>query len=206
VKLEKKNWRIRPTFFKPVLDKGAKLLRHYNTLESAHAILRHLVQNRPIALRIQEEIVDEHKDLQDTAAGGEVGRELREQEKRHRQEMKNVREEMEEAMKARDEVTRKEMEAEYQKLQAEMSKVQRESDKLKLDFSAEMAKAEEMMQALRREAERSVAEQASQMQALRDRLTDQANAAAERAEIMKQLLELQSRPPVVVNRGPCVIQ
>jgi len=193
-------------FFKPVLDKNAKLLRHYNTLESAHAVLRHLVHNRPMALRIQQEIVDERKDLNDTDAGMEVGRELREQEKRHRQEMKGVREEMEAAMKARDEETRMEMAAEYQKLQAEMSKVQRESEKLKLNFNAEMTKAQDMMQALRRDAERSAAEQEREMQALRDRLEDQASAAAERAEIMKQLIELQSRPPVVVKSGPCVIQ
>lgn len=193
-------------FFKPVLDKGAKFLRHHNTLDSAHIILRHLITNRPMALRIQREIVDEHKDLCDTAAGGEIGREFREQEKRHREEMKNVREEMQAAMKERDEETRKEMAAEYQKLQAEMVKVQTESEKLKSDYSAEMAKAKEMMDASRMDAERSAAEHGKQIQALRDRLTDQANAAAERAELMKQLIALQSRQPIVVHGGGCVIQ
>jgi hypothetical protein len=87
-----------------------------------------------------------------------------------------------------------------------MAKVQMESESLKRGFSAEKERMTLMLEEVRRDAERSAAAHEANMQALRDRLADQSNAAAERAEIMKQLLELQSRPPIVVRSGPCVIQ
>ncbi|KAJ7707496.1 P-loop containing nucleoside triphosphate hydrolase protein [Mycena rosella] len=74
-------------FFKPVLDKGARLLRHDNDAPSAQAILHYLIENQPLALRIQRELVDQRKEISQTAAGEELNRELAEQIKRHRQEM-----------------------------------------------------------------------------------------------------------------------
>ncbi|TEB23749.1 hypothetical protein FA13DRAFT_1756971 [Coprinellus micaceus] len=54
---------IKDDFFKPALDKGAQMMRHYNTPESAQKIVRHLLKNNPMALQIQREIVDEHRDV-----------------------------------------------------------------------------------------------------------------------------------------------
>ncbi|KAK7033302.1 hypothetical protein R3P38DRAFT_3504057 [Favolaschia claudopus] len=81
-------------FFKPFLDKGARMLRHNNGLTSAHAILYHLTRNRPRALRIQRELVDEGKDIMQTAAGAELNPEYAEQAIRHREEIARVQEEM----------------------------------------------------------------------------------------------------------------
>ena len=63
-------------FFKPVLDLGAQMARHYNSIRSAHEIIRRILKNRPMPLRIQRELVDEHLDIADTAAGNTVNREL----------------------------------------------------------------------------------------------------------------------------------
>ena len=49
-------------FFKPVLDKSAQLARHHNTAKSAHDIIRCIMKNRPTALRIQRELIDERKE------------------------------------------------------------------------------------------------------------------------------------------------
>ncbi|EEC00079.1 hypothetical protein MPER_00057, partial [Moniliophthora perniciosa FA553] len=59
-------------FFKPVLDKGAQLVRHDNTTKTARAILLHLIENKPLPLRIQTELVDQGKSLSQTAAGAEL--------------------------------------------------------------------------------------------------------------------------------------
>ena len=59
---------VRP-LFKSALDEGARLARHYNTSKSAHDIIRCVMKNQPIPLQIQCELVDEHKDLPDTAGG-----------------------------------------------------------------------------------------------------------------------------------------
>jgi len=64
------------TFFKPVLDKGAQMVRHHNTAQSAQDIIRVIMKNRPVVLQIQRELVDEHKDIVDTAAGEAVNRGL----------------------------------------------------------------------------------------------------------------------------------
>lgn len=81
-------------FFKPVLDKGALLLRHENTLESAQHIFGHLLENHPLSLRIQRELVDEGKYISQTAAGAELNRELILQIEKHRKEMRVLQEEM----------------------------------------------------------------------------------------------------------------
>ncbi|KAF9237658.1 P-loop containing nucleoside triphosphate hydrolase protein [Melanogaster broomeanus] len=69
-------------FFKPVLEKGARILRHDGTQAGAHGILRHLVNSQAATLRIQHEIVNEHRDLAHTAAGAELTRALEEQAER----------------------------------------------------------------------------------------------------------------------------
>ena len=56
------------TFLRPALDKGAQMVRHNNTVESVHDILRMIVKNQPIMLQIQRELVDEGRDIVDTAA------------------------------------------------------------------------------------------------------------------------------------------
>jgi hypothetical protein len=81
-------------FFKPVLDKGAQIVRHDNTPETARAILSHVIENTPLPLRIQTELVDQGKNLSETAAGAELNRELMEQIKKHELEMKELQKEM----------------------------------------------------------------------------------------------------------------
>ena len=107
-------------FFKPALDKGAQMARHHNTVESAHSIIRRIVANRPVALLIQEELVDEHKSIVDTVAGEAVNRELNELVRRLRGELKIVQEEMMEALGRRDEETRQELEEEKRRLEIQM--------------------------------------------------------------------------------------
>ena len=106
-------------FFKPVLDKGAQMVRHHNTVESAHDIIRMIIKNHPVALRIQREPVDEQKTIVDTATG-DVNKEVNALIRKHQMEMEKVREEMLQAMKEKDEVTRRELEEERRKMQEMM--------------------------------------------------------------------------------------
>jgi hypothetical protein len=57
-------------FLKPALDKGAVMVRNHNTEQSAHDVIRRIMNNHPVVLQIQRELVDEHKDVANTAAGG----------------------------------------------------------------------------------------------------------------------------------------
>jgi ATP-dependent Lon protease len=146
-------------FFKPVLEKGAQMARHDNTVSSAKNIIRRIIDNHPLPLRIQRELVDEHKDISETSAGEELNRELNAQIKKHQQEMLMLKEEMKQAMDDRDEETRRELEIETQKMQREIARFENDAKRLASDYKSEKERLEahlkKMEEETRREAERA---------------------------------------------------
>jgi hypothetical protein len=58
-----------PQLFGSAIREGATMHRHLKTSESAKNILRHIITNYPLPLRIQVEFVDQHLKLAETAAG-----------------------------------------------------------------------------------------------------------------------------------------
>jgi chromosome segregation ATPase len=198
--------RDRDMFFKPALDKRARLLRHHNTLESAQAIVQCIIENRPMALQIQHELVDRQMDISQTAAGTELNRELMEQARKHRQELREIQAEMQAAIKAKDEETRQELEEEARKLKAEMLRVQTDSQRLASDYNEEKARMEQKMQEMVEAASRTAAEYQRQMEALDKQLQDAAkSSAAEKDSIQKQMDDLQRRYESDRNQGGCTI-
>jgi len=129
-------------FFKPVLDKGARMRRHDGTRDSALTILRHLVDNEAVALTIQQEIVEEHKGFADTAAGVVLSRALKEQADRHDEELRDLRAEMELAMRAKDEETRKELQEELENKREELVRIQRDVQGMTENFASEKVRLE----------------------------------------------------------------
>ncbi|KAL0563986.1 hypothetical protein V5O48_018071 [Marasmius crinis-equi] len=125
-------------YFKPVLEKGAQMVRHNNTPKMARAILSHLLQNKPLPLRIQIEMVDEHKDLGETEAGAELNRELEELMKRHKQEMDELRKEFEEAQAARDDEWRQELTETKMKMEEAMVQMSRNSEEMRRGLNAQI--------------------------------------------------------------------
>jgi len=198
-------------FFKPVLDKGGQHCRHYNTLESARHVLRCVIRNHPMALRIQEQLVDEKMELVQTDAGETLNRELNEQARRHAEELQSIRREMADAIRDRDEETRKELEVEYNKLHGDMVKVQTEARDLAMEYDRAKMRLEgqmqEMAQQARLEAERAAAEYQRRMEDYERRLRDAANSSdAEKADIMRQIGDLQRQLNERPSGGGCVIQ
>ncbi|KAF7374714.1 hypothetical protein MSAN_00356700 [Mycena sanguinolenta] len=140
-------------FFRPVLEKGAQMLRNDNDVPSAQAIIWYLIGNQPKALRIQLELVDEGKDIRQTAAGGgvESGAECADSEASGRDgevaaglaRFVFATKRMvfliwcAEAIRAKDEETKKELEIETGKLQAKMTRMQDDSKKLASEYRLE---------------------------------------------------------------------
>ena len=141
-------------FFKPALDKGARMARHNNTIRSTHSIIRRIMENHPVALQIQRELVDEHKDIVDTAAGRAVNQELDEQMRRHQTELKVVQEEMAQALKEKDEETRQEMEERTRELQEQMEMIKKNSEGMASSYAAEKERMEARMKEMELEARR----------------------------------------------------
>ena len=129
-------------FFKPVLDRGARMCRHDGTRDSALTILRHLVDNEAVVLTIQQEIVEERRGFADTAAGAVLSHALKEQADRHDEELRNLRAEMEIAMRAKDEESRKELQEEVDNKREELVRIKRDVQGMTENFASEKARLE----------------------------------------------------------------
>ena len=140
-------------FFKPVLDKGAQMIRHHNTVESAHNVIRAIIRNHPIVLQIQREVVDEGKSIVNTAAGDVVNKEINDLIRRHQAEMEKVREEMLQAMKEKDDVTKRELEDERRRMQEQVERMKKDSAEMASRFTAERERTENKMTQMMRDME-----------------------------------------------------
>ncbi|KAI0696923.1 P-loop containing nucleoside triphosphate hydrolase protein, partial [Cytidiella melzeri] len=78
-------------FFKRALENGARMMRHDNTTQSAHSIIRQFLANRPQPLQIQRELVDEKKSLAATDAGFHMNEEWKALSERYRKEIEEIR-------------------------------------------------------------------------------------------------------------------
>ena len=79
-------------FFKHALDKGARITRNWNSSVSAQNVIRLVLNNHPIPLRIQRELVDERKHISETSASEELALEINAQIRERREEMRVVKE------------------------------------------------------------------------------------------------------------------
>ncbi|KAH9924831.1 P-loop containing nucleoside triphosphate hydrolase protein [Amylocystis lapponica] len=138
--------------FKPVLDLGARMLRHDNTSASVRRILLGLINNQPHVLSIQRQLIDEQRQLEDTDAGEELSREMTELVRKQRAELAQVQAEMREALLAKDEETQKELDLVCMDLEANVQRIERDRDRLSSEYAEEKkradAKMEEVMAAL----------------------------------------------------------
>lgn len=133
--------RTDPLLFKPVLDNGATMMRHDGSITSAQGILTHMFHNSPRALRIQREIVDEDKDITETAAGRELERDLTALREQYKRQLAEVRQEMTEALAAKDAQMKKELEEVRSDLQARITRIEDDRARLAREFTQEKARA-----------------------------------------------------------------
>ena len=149
--LREQELRTDDILFKPVLDKGAQMVRHDNTLRSAQDILRRLINNRPRPLLIQREIVDEKKDITKTAANEELDRQLAAVIRMHEEEMADMRKEFAEALAENDLVRKQELYKSERKRREEVAKIKQDRDRLSREFADAKKETDEK---LRNERER----------------------------------------------------
>ncbi|KAI0785575.1 P-loop containing nucleoside triphosphate hydrolase protein [Abortiporus biennis] len=163
--------------FKPVLDKGSVMIRHRNTLESAHAILGHFLTNHPIILQIQEEMAVEHKPLEATSAAVEIDREVKEkleEEKRIHEE--RMRREKEEA----DRRIREEQERAQAQIREAQRAMEQEMERQRQAYEAELRRLE-AAQRRRERREQELERQQEEARRERERVEAEERAAHERA-------------------------
>lgn len=173
--------------FKPVLESGARMIRHDNTPKCAQDILRMIMKNRPQVLRIQRELVDEQKDISQTGAGAELGREFAELAKKHREELEAIRAELEAAHRA-DTQTRKELEECRKQLQTEMEKAKTAHEHLSQMYAQEKKQTNERLELLRQELDAEKAAGVDRQKELRQLQAQLVRNTPPPAESPEQLL------------------
>ena len=185
---EEREEELTTNFFKQVLDKGAQLARHHNTVQSAHDIIRRVMKNRPAALQIQRELVDEGKDIINTAAGEVINKELNERIRRHQVELEAVKEEMEQAMKDKDEETRRELEEETRKLQEHIDRTRVDLVTMTSRYDEEKRKADDAIRRVQEQAFQEMEKAHQEIEQTR-REMEQAYAHRQQMEHLNGLLE-----------------
>ena len=128
--------RTTPEFWGALLRKGSRMAR-FTDRSSAMTIIESLLQNHPVPLAIQQELVDSKKDLIDTAAGQAVNEELIKLERQYREERERLKQEMADALRQRDEELEQILEEQQQKLEHSLDKVKNQQEQLRAERRAD---------------------------------------------------------------------
>ena len=126
------------------------------------------MENPPVVLQIQRELVDEKKGITDTAAGKSINQELKEQIKRDQAELKDVLEEVEQPLKDEDEEERQELEEEARRLVERIEEISQDSKLMATRYIAEKARMEVRVKEMEEEAKKRERDETER----RRRLTD----------------------------------
>ena len=136
---------------------GSRVMRHLRTKESAMAILGVIIHHRyPMLLKIQDEMINQGRGLEDTGAGIKVNEDLIEADRKHKAELAALKEDMKEA----DEASKREIAELMRKQQAEIDENERQRKKLETNMAKLEADRARDLKAL----EERLAEQASNLQ------------------------------------------
>ena len=138
---------LKTKHFKAAIEKGAHLCRHTDTPESARKILQTILENEPVVLKIQRELIDESKEIGETGAGEELNREIRVVVEKYQNEIRELEENMRRAAEERDEESWEEQEEEKRRLQEEMEKLRKDSEEMKSKFEEARREMEERISA-----------------------------------------------------------
>ncbi len=121
-----------PTYWGSMYKLGSKVFRYHNTRESALDLVSYIISlHRSVTLDIQDEIVNKHREIDETSAAHQLNAEIIKERKKHQAALHDMQEQMAEAIAERDEVLQQEFKEEIDALQAKISKGDEEQVKLR---------------------------------------------------------------------------
>lgn len=115
-------------FYQPAIEAGAKMIRHYNYAESARMVVSTLLANLAQKLQMQCELVEQKKQVPETAAGVDLLQLLREQEERYQRQLQDLVDEMRDANRAEVMKLREEL----KKTREELRRTKKEAEKMEV--------------------------------------------------------------------------
>ncbi|KAK2013809.1 hypothetical protein LZ32DRAFT_675564 [Colletotrichum eremochloae] len=117
---------------------GSKVMRWLNNRPSASAIVEHLLESSQMhgltTLQIQRELVEENRDLEETSAGQEVGRELLKERMKMLQEVEDLKKDHENALLAKDSENAEKFRKDKQEMESKLQKAEEAQKALRIDL------------------------------------------------------------------------
>ncbi|KIM43890.1 hypothetical protein M413DRAFT_370839 [Hebeloma cylindrosporum] len=183
---------LKSKYFAALVDGGAEFMRHDRTVESARAVLRHILPIPPAVTQIQKEIRQEGKALEDTGARSVHSKEVEAALAKYKNEIANLTAEMA-RIQASNTAARRELELELAELRNSLAGREREQSELRKGLVEER----EFRQRLEEKAEKMTAQFQRQIQTLSK--ADQAKElrrqqAATREAVDRALREARKQP------------
>ena len=194
---DKREIRLRgsDTYFKPVLDKGARITRHDDTASSAENIIRLVLENHPLPLRIQEELVIEGKDITQTGAGKELNQAQTEQIRKYKEQLDEAMKEMQEAMSEENEGLKRELKERTEEIEREITKFQKDRERLASDYKKEKERLEAHVKQMESEWKKGMERQQKQIEDLKELFRSMriATSESEKDQKRKKINELTGK-------------
>jgi hypothetical protein len=116
-----------PDCWKSLKDNGSTVVRFDGTRQSALTLIRLVIGNTPQPLQIQMEMVDPHKNVNDTAAGRFINEEIEKLRQHHERELAELRAEMEH-VKEEDEERRRLLKEDYDREKDDICKLRHQHE------------------------------------------------------------------------------
>ncbi|KAG8718280.1 hypothetical protein FRC09_012903 [Ceratobasidium sp. 395] len=184
-----------PTFFQPVLAKGARMMRYVRLQgpESAYAIIRAIMQNVPRPTYLGEALANGIP-LSETKPGKALNEELQKLIDKQKAEIQALRAEMEEALRKRDLESKQELEEERKQSQQRLDSLLGQMQALQTDLNGERTKREEQMKEFhqnRLDDRAELSRLTGELEAAKRHLQDSTNAE-QTAELLDKVNQLQS--------------
>lgn len=123
-------------FWAGLLRLGALAKRHDGTAECGIAFIRDMLARPQIVLDIQRQIVDEGKNLNETAAGQQLREEMAKLEEKYKQQMRDMQEELDDALRKRDKESVEELRKCTAQVEEKLRQMDRDKERLDANLQA----------------------------------------------------------------------
>jgi hypothetical protein len=190
-----------PDFWGDLIRGGSKVRRHQDTDVSAFSIVDDIIaRSRPVALRIQCEMVDERRSVDETDAGRYLRRNVINEQQRVQERLARSADELEQQLAAQDAAEVDEVLERQRRYQAQIDERSRSLAAMQLDMETlrkqkaqELAEREEEFSREKSKQQQKMAELEGQLRQLKEDREDVVRRADENAQKNQQLEDANLR-------------
>lgn len=182
-----------PEFWKDIIAEGAKPHRHGRTRDNAVAIVKSLLPNEPTVLSLQNELVNQGKELNRTEAGKEVDAGISLQRELLERKIEQTKADMTEALAAKDQKWVEQVAADQAKYEQQVQSTKTAQEEMKLSMEKIFAEREEQYKKSIQEMDEKVKDLEDQHLAREEQFHAEQEAARKRQELQNKRIAEQEQ-------------